>query len=49
MSRTVMYEVWYDHAKPKYGKNAELCYMYTGSFIVHVKTDDFYKDIAEDV
>ena len=49
MSRTVMYEVWYDHAKPKYGKNAELCYMYTGSFIVHVKTDDIYKGIAENV
>ena len=44
-----MYEFWYDYAKPKYGKNVELCYMYTGSFIVHVKTDDFYKDIAEDV
>ena len=23
--------------------------MGTGSFIVHVKTDDIYKDIAEDV
>ena len=25
------------------------CYMDTGSFIVHVKTDDIYKDIVEDV
>ena len=25
------------------------CYMDTDSFIVHVKTDDIYKDIAEDV
>ena len=27
----------------------QLCYMDTVSFIVHVKTDDIYKDIAEDV
>ena len=25
------------------------CYMDTDSFIVHIKTDDIYKDIAEDV
>ena len=30
------------------GENANLCYMDTNSFIVHVKTDDIYKDIAED-
>ena len=35
--------------KPKYGRNAKLCYMDIESFIVHVKTDDIYKDIAEDV
>ena len=44
-----MYEFWYDYVKPKYGKNAKLCYMDTGSFIVHVKTDNIYKDIPEDV
>ena len=48
-SKTVMYEFWYDYVKPKYGENAEICYMDTGSFNVHVKTDDIYKDIAEDV
>ena len=37
------------YVKPKYGENAKLCYMDTDSFIVHVKTDDIYKDIAEDV
>ena len=30
-------------------KNANICYMDTDSFIVHVKTGDIYKDIAEDV
>ena len=49
LSKTVMYESWYDYLKPKYGENAKLCYMDTDSFTVHVKTDDIYKDIAEDV
>ena len=49
LSETVMYEFWYDYAKPKYGENAKLYYMDTDSFIVHVKTDDIYKYIAEDV
>ena len=40
---------WYDNLKPKCGENAKLCYMDTDSFIVHVKTDDIYEDIAEDV
>ena len=44
-----MYEFWYDYVKPKYSENAKLCYMYTDSFIVHVKTDDIYKNIAENV
>ena len=44
-----MYEFWYDYVKPKYGENAKLCYMDTNSFIVYEKTDDVYKEIAEDV
>ena len=35
--------------KIKYGDNVELCYMDTASFIMHIKTEDFYKDIADDV
>ena len=49
LSKIVMYEFWYDYVKPKYGENAKLCYMDTDSFIVHIKTDDTYKDIAKDV
>ena len=30
--------------KPKYGDNLKLCYMDTDSFIMHIKTEDFYKD-----
>ena len=29
--------VIYDYVKQKYGENAQLCYMHTDSFIVHVK------------
>ena len=49
LSKTVMYEFWYDYVKSNYGENAKLCYMDTDSFIVHVKTDDICKDIAKDV
>ena len=44
-----MYEFWYDHMKPKYGDNVKLSYMITDSFIMHIKTEDFYKDIANNV
>ena len=44
-----MYEFWYDYVKPKYGEKVKLCYMDTDSFIVYIKTEDIYKDIAEDV
>ena len=49
LSKTVMYDFWYDYVKPKYGENLKLCYMDMDSFIFHVKTDDIYKDFAEDV
>ena len=49
LSKTLMYEFWYDYVKLKYNKKAQLCYMDTDSLIVYIKTHDFYKDIAEDV
>ena len=54
-----MYKFWYDYIKPKYQRSctkqrctqdrAKLCYTDTESFIIHIKTEDFYKDIANDV
>ena len=42
--------VWmYDYIKPKYQDKAKLCYMDTDRFVIHIKTEDFYKDIANDV
>ena len=49
LSKSIVHEFCYDCVKPKYGENAKLCYVDTGSFIVHAKTDDIYKVIAEDV
>ena len=49
ISKTLMYEFWYDYIKPKYGDKARLCYMDTDSFVMDIKTDDFYKDINNDV
>ena len=49
ISKLLMYEFLYDYMKPKYGNNVKLCYMDTDSFIMDIKTEDFYKDIANDV
>ena len=49
ISKTLMYEFWYDYIKPKYQEKAKLCYMDTDSFIIHIKTEDFYEDIANGV
>ena len=49
LSKIVMYEFHYDYMKPKYGENLKLCYMDTDSLVYHIKTEDFYEDIAEDV
>ena len=49
LSNTVIYEFWYDYVKQKFGENAQLCYMDIDSFIVYVKINDIYKDIAKDV
>ena len=49
ISKTLMYESWYDYMKPKYNNDVKLCYMDTDSFIMNIKTNDFYKDIVNDV
>ena len=49
ISKILMYEFWYDYMKPKYNDDVKLCYMDTDSFIMNIKTNDFYKDIANDV
>ena len=47
--KALMYEFWYDYMKPKYGDNVKLCYIDIDSFIMHIKVEDFYKDIADNI
>ena len=49
LSKIVMYEFHYDYMLPKYSNNLQLCYMDTDSFVYHIKSEDFYVDIAGDV
>ena len=49
ISKILMYEFWYDYIKPKYGDKARLCYMDTDSFVMYIKTENFYKNIASHV
>ena len=49
LSKITMYEFWYDYVKAKYEDRVRLCYMDTDSFVLNVRTKDFYKDISEDV
>ena len=49
ISKTFMYEFWYDYMKPKYDNDVKLCYMDTDSFIMNIKTNDFDEDISNDV
>ena len=46
ISKTLMYDFWYDYIKPKYKQNAKLCYMDRNSFIINTKTLNFYEDIS---
>ena len=49
ISKITMYEFWYDYVKSKYGHRVRLCYMDTESFVINIKTKDFYKDVAENI
>ena len=44
-----MHEFLYDYIKQKHQQNVKLCYIDTDSFIIHIKTEDFYEHIADDV
>ena len=36
ISKTLMYEFWYDYMNPKYKEKVKLCYTDTNSFISHI-------------
>ena len=49
ISKILMYEFQYDYINPKYGDREKLCYMDTDSFIIYIKTEDFFEDISNDI
>ena len=48
LGKIVMYQFHYDYMKLKF-KDFQLCYIDTDSLVYHIKTEDFYADIANDV
>ena len=49
ISKILMYEFWYNCIIPKHGDRAKLCYTDTYSFIIYIKTEDFFEDISNNV
>ena len=49
VSKILMHEFWYDYTNPKYGDRAKLCYTDTRGFVIHIKTEDFFEDISNDL
>ena len=46
ISKHLMYDFYYNHLKKLYTHNIRLLYTDTDSLIVHVQTDDLYKDMS---
>ena len=49
ISKKLMYEFWHDYMNSKYKEKGKLRYTDIDRFINHIKTKDFYKDMADDV
>ena len=49
ISKILMYEFWYGYIRPKYGNKAKLCYTDTDSFVIYIKTENFFEDISNNV
>ncbi|CAH2014997.1 unnamed protein product [Acanthoscelides obtectus] len=49
VSKTVIYDFFYDFLKRQYGDKVSVAYTDTDSLIVHVETDNFYEDMKSHI
>jgi len=49
LSKTLMFDFHYTYIKPKYGDKVKLLYTDTDSLKYEIETEDFYRDISDDV
>ena len=49
LSKTLIYDFHYRYILPKFGKKQKLLFTDTDSLCYEIETDDFFKDIADDV
>ena len=46
-SKILMYDFYYNHLKARYGPRCDLIYTDTDSLLLHIQTEDVYKDMKE--
>ena len=49
LSKSLMYDFYYNYVKTKYGDKAKLLFTDTDSLAYEIRTNDFYKDINPDI
>lgn len=49
ISKTMMYDFFYEFLKPKYNEKVSLLYTDTDSFILNIETENFYTDMKENL
>jgi hypothetical protein len=49
LSKILMYDFYYNQLKTQYGNKCELLYTDTDSLLLQIKTEDIYKDIAQNI
>ena len=48
-SKILMYDLYYNHLKARYGPRCDLIYTGTDSLLLHIQTEEVYKDMKEEL